>query len=182
MSHQQKLFEREPEFNGNRKLVEHGIQTENSDYRAHVVYPDHVYVFPTGPALAIAPNYPSKNASVPGSNIITGVGRPVPISHIPELQDILIPVQVSEAYKIFRTDSTSIKGARAVQIVLWMLKHGRIALKMIGKEVLSTAQQIEGSDIVVVANQRIQVKCDLPAAKTGNLFLQFRECNVGRLY
>lgn len=63
------LFSPPPKFNGNKTLVDHGIHTEDSDYRAHVVYPEYVYVFPTKPAMRVAFEYPKRRASVPGSGI-----------------------------------------------------------------------------------------------------------------
>jgi hypothetical protein len=174
-------------------LVDYGIQNEQSDYRAHVGYKtQHVFVFPTKliqQFLTSKQNqYQQKSAyqfdKRTGNRIETAKGFLVPLSHIPELQSILIPPDVHKQFPIYRDgdQSPTTKGLYAVQIVVAMLKKHLIALPLDIQQIDDMTLQIEGTDIIVQMKLRLQVKCDYCAGEkryggTGNLYLQIAECN-----
>ena len=79
-------------------------------------------------------------------------------------------------------DSTGAKGDKAVKIVSGLIRRGMFPFYLEGIEVGDYDLQIEGLDIIVSMNARIQVKCDYRGGPrwhggTGNLFLQVAECN-----
>lgn len=158
-------------------LTEYGIFNENSDIRAHVS--DHVvYVFRTHLAIKAIRNteYRKVTATQPGINCPTARGFLVPPS---DIEDCRTCRYVSWEYwgyydQAWPTDS---KGRWAVQCVVDMLAIGRFPLWLQAKQTADVTLDIEGTDILLAANQRIQVKCDYPAAKTGNLYLQTHEAN-----
>lgn len=179
---------------GNTQLVNYGIQTEQSDYRAHVGYKtQHLFVFSTASAKQVLQKeqrrYELKNVNsrdMRGNDICTAKGFPVPLSDIPSLQEIMIPPDVYKKHPIILSDPTTIKGVQAVSIVVEMLKRHLILLPIEVHEVTEKTLQIQGQDILVKANLRIQVKCDFSAGRkpegSGNLFLQIAECNPFRRF
>ncbi len=177
--------------NGNNKLVEYGVEQDQSDYRAHVGYKvQHVYIFPTASAKALLRsdhNLEEKTATQNGVNGPTAKGFPAPISHLKGIQEVLIPPDIYQRHPIRPTDQTTWKGARAVEIVQAMLRRGLIALPLATTEITDKDMQVKGGDIIISSSLVIQVKCDYLAGPrklggTGNLYLQTHECNPRRMY
>lgn len=175
---------------GNRQLIEYGIQTENSDYRAHVGYKtQHIFVFPTKNGLKEVVkfnNIGKRTVSIDGKTI-TAKGYPISISSIEGMQSIFIPQDIYKKYTIYPDMATTIKGQLAVQIVFEMLKRTLISLPINVDIKNNKAIQIKGTDIVINSKLKIQVKCDFNAGDkkhggTGNVFLQTDECNPYKLY
>lgn len=78
-------------------------------------------------------------------------------------------------------DSTTIKGEKAVAVVARLLQIGYFPLPVDPRVILDADLQIAGTDIIVQAKYRIQVKCDYEGGEgmicTGNLYLQTAEIN-----
>lgn len=178
----------EPQIVGNTKLVSYGIHNEGSDIRAHVcVNARVVYVYPTSDGLDVISAGTYKPLPVYTGNIQTATGYAVPPSNIKRC----LPVGVKSLFAkhpIAFTDSTKVKGDKAVAIVLDMLKIGYFPFFVATEEVTDKMLQISGTDIYVNAKMKIQVKCDYEGGEpkregvkgervTGNLFLQIAECN-----
>jgi len=172
--------------------VAYGIYEEKSDLRAHVgVLARTVYVYPTQPAITflLGSNGTYRQAPVYTGEVQTARGYLVPPSHIPSLRTVSIPDHIMQQAAFAESDSTSDKGAKAVRIIKWLLATGRFPLRLDGREISDLDMQIQGLDIIVHTNLRIQVKCDWRAslerskpvpACTGNLFIQTHECNPYR--
>lgn len=165
-------------------LFEYGIRTENSDVRAHVcVLARKVYAFRTkdGVTLLDTGNYTLKPAYQTGVVGRTTLGAPIPIKHFPDLRVIKLPGW--EIWSAFtETARTSEKGRLAVQVVVDLLSRGGFPLWVIASDDDRKSIQIKGTDIVVFARQKIQVKCDYKGGEghkdcTGNLFIQTAERN-----
>lgn len=169
------------------ELFQYGIQNERSDIRAHVSpLGKMVHVFQTrkmieflnehGASLKTAP------AFQPGVMGRTAEGYKVPLRLCGPLVRCLN--FVSYPWDTFppKTATTSEKGAAAVAVVVALLGMGRFPLWVVAHDDTRKTIQISGTDIVVFANQRIQVKCDYSACPmesggTGNLYIQFAERN-----
>lgn len=102
----------------------------------------------------------------------------------PKAIERCVPVRAAAFIKeasFSQTDSTSIKGEKAVSVVANLLKIGWFPLPVDPKVIEDADMQISGTDINVCANFRIQVKCDYTGGDgigcTGNLFLQTAEIN-----
>jgi hypothetical protein len=172
-------------------LVDYGIHTEQSDVRVHVCPAvRRVYVYPTasGVAVVMTGNYPLRQAYQPGWPEPTAEGYLVPPEDIPNCVELKFRDLAWDALAFDRAESTTNKGDKAVRLVKSMLKHGLLPLPSGSRVVEEKDMQVEGTDILVHANQlrerdvRIQVKCDFYGGRrelggTGNLFLQVRERN-----
>jgi len=173
---------------GNKTLVPYGIVNEDSDYRIHVAYKiQHVYVFPTRAGKAALSENKYAQKSVKTEDITTALGYPVPVSSIKDIQAILIPHAIYQKHPISKSDSTTTKGAHAVEIVMKMLKRGLIPLPVHVDIADEKSIQIKGTDIIINSELKIQVKCDYDGGDrakggTGNLFLQIAECNPKKLF
>ena len=175
----------------NTKLVDYGIQTEESDLRAHVcVNARRVYVYPTTKGIeAIRTNkYRKLPASQPGAALVTAEGFIVPPSDIWGCIDISAGWAMDRAGAIRFDDTTSRKGEWAVNVVRHLLSNGWFPMWGTSEVIESLDIQVKGIDVIVTSKARIQVKCDYeggapprPGRKgervTGNLFLQTAECN-----
>jgi hypothetical protein len=172
----------------NAELFENGIQTENSDIRAHVsVVNKAIYVFPTfrGREAVEANNIPIKTAIQPGLEFITASGWPVPIEYITDLR--AFSYASWPLWSQFRESmNTSAKGKLAVECVLSFLKTGRFPFWIHAQEDDRENIQISGTDIVIFCRKKLQIKCDWRCGHkplgTGNLFLQKAERNPLRRY
>lgn len=170
---------------GNTALIEYGIQQENNDYRVHVGFASgYVVVFPTASGRhALARNRSAqKRVSQAGCTVITGVGNAVPYRDIPGHQLIRIPPDILRVVNCRRGETTTVKGKKAVRVVREMLKRKLIFIPWPVEEVTDAQLQIQGLDIMIHLDVRIQVKCDWKAGPkerggTGNVFLQTHECN-----
>jgi hypothetical protein len=179
---------------GNIALVNYGIQTEQSDLRAHVCpNAKQVYVYPTLKGVeAINTNrYRKITASQQGANFVTAEGYLVPPSKIWGCISINAGWAMKKVGPVDYGMSTTAKGEWAVQVVQQLLKVGWFPLFGSPEIVENTEIQVKGIDVIVTSKVRIQVKCDFdggeptsegPVGKrvTGNLFLQTAECNPFR--
>ena len=165
-------------------LVEHGIQTEDSDIRCHVAPGTRtIFVFRTAAALSIMEAAVERAASQPGVVGVTARGRVVQWHAIPGIRRLRW--ESVEWWTWFSRDqSTTEKGRNAVLVVQRLLGAGRFPIwcGYVG-ESLDVDIQISGTDLIVAGHWRIQVKCDYDAGPggTGNLFLQTAECNPLRM-
>jgi len=174
---------------GNQKMVDYGIQNEQSNFRLHVCYvASYVYIFPTkeGKKAVDSGVYGTKNVSLDG-RLTTAKGCLIPVSGIGGIHAVAMPPTIAQKYAIHQDMTTSTKGFMAMQIALQMLKLGIVPLPVQVDVSDDNAIQIAGTDILVNSELRIQVKCDLRGGEkryggTGNLFLQTHECNPYKLY
>ena len=169
---------------GNTKLIAYGIQNEKSDMRAHVsVIAKSVYIFPTECGKKAIEKGSYKIKPTWTNNIKTAEGYCIPPDKIENCQRILIPKDIFDRVSIKIEESTTIKGNKAVAVVIEMLKRGLIPLTLQINEVTDADLQIQGMDILVKTRGRIQVKCDYRAGYpgTGNLYLQVAECNPNHM-
>jgi len=172
-------------------LFEYGIHTEQSDIRAHVsVVHRSLYVFQTHRAVTqiqrkadSSEPYPIRGAGQPGIDGLTATGWCVPPGDIPGLRVIQWPFRGWDGFA--GNLSTSDKGKRAVDIVVDVMSRGYFPLWVNASEDERREVQIQGVDIVVNCNARVQVKCDYKSGPRplgyGNLFLQRSERNPLRL-
>lgn len=173
------------DFVGQRALVEYGIQTEESDYRAHVCFAAGiVYVFPTksGKDAALSEEYPLRSASQRQLNYPTAQGYIVPPKKIENCIGVEIPNDLLGSLCPERYDDETTKGDRAVRTFQAMCMRGLVSLPLLASNVANREAQIQGKDIVITSDVSVQVKCDYfggpkELGGTGNLFLQVRECN-----
>lgn len=173
------------EMGNNVTLVDYGIQNEDSDLRAHVcIVAKRVFVFATEHGRAIINQGNYKRVPVRTEGLVTAEGYLVPPSHIKGCQTVNISGPLLEKYNIQQSDHTSDKGKKAVQIVCDLIKMGRLPLplKLTPDIIKNLSLQIKGIDIILMANIKIQVKCDYNGGLgigggSGNLFLQVAECN-----
>jgi len=168
-------------------LVDYGIFTEQSDIRAHVAVAAHrVLVFRTAVVADLVKRmqFTEKTATQPGVTGATARGFTVPVEAIPDLRELHFKSYPWETFPE-RTCSTSAKGAGAVYVICELLRRGRFPLWIeSATEAQGKSIQIMGTDIIVYARQRIQVKCDWFAGRrewadgcTGNVFIQTAERN-----
>ena len=167
---------------GNTQLVEYGIRTERSDYRAHVCFKvKHVYLFKTKCGVEAIDNKSYRVVGAWQRGIKTAEGHAVPLGDI-EHKSIKIPEELMRADP-GDTQDLNVKGRAAARIVYNMLTKGAVPLPQIAKEIKEKDLQLDGCDIITISQElRVQVKCDYKGGDrhlggTGNLFLQTKECN-----
>jgi len=172
---------------GNTVLVDYGIQTEDSDIRAHVsVIARRVYVFKT-PEGRKAAEASHRIGRAYQHGVLTARGKLVTPDTINGCLVVEIPDDIFEKARFVVTDSEPTKGNKAVFVVKEMLKRGLVPVDTVHQECLDKEKQIRGVDIEITAAVKLQVKCDWFAGHkalggTGNLFLQFQECNPNGLH
>lgn len=174
-------------YNGNTTLVDHGIQTEDADIRVHVCPQTNMaYIFSTElcKEAISAGNFIEKPAytEIAGKNIVTGVGYLVPPEQIPECVGVDLLSSGSAGIPFSKSESTSLKGDKAVKVVKHLIDTKQFPVKMKVTDVNDKTMQISGTDIVIHTKLKIQVKCDYsggPKSRggTGNLYIQTKECN-----
>ena len=165
-------------------LIDYGIYQEKTDYRCHVCLGEgYLYIYRTDAGIAACESgrYPELPARQPGVDGFTAKGYCVPPLDIEGCDRVRIPdnwLDIARA-KAPQSASTTQKGAIATKLVRAMLRRGRIPVSLGSREVGNQQLQIEGCDIIVSANFRIQVKCDYPGGVggTGRLYLQTAERN-----
>lgn len=166
----------------------YGIQNEQSDIRAHVsVVTKTVYVFPTQRGIEAIDTGKYPKAPAWTEDILTAEGYLVPPDDIKNMRRVPIPEHVLQQANFSPYDTTSEKGARAVRVVQYLLRNGLFPLWAHPTIIHDVDMQVEGLDIIVKMNTRIQVKCDYRAGDkeaggTGNLYLQVAECNPFKMY
>lgn len=175
-------------------LFHYGIRTEKSDIRAHVgVLARSVFIFRTKHGIeAIEKHNPPLRPAYQGGVVgKTAEGYPVQMGWVRDLR-----VRNLSHWPVWdgwtQALSTTEKGRRAVKLVCELLKHGLFPLWVNADDDDRKSIQLHGTDVVVFARQRIQVKCDYRAGWvndgtirkhpghpmcTGNLFLQDYERN-----
>jgi hypothetical protein len=169
-------------------LVDYGIQTEQSDIRAHVSpQARRVMVYRTAAMLDLLSGrrYREASASQEGVEGITARGFLVPVEDVPDLRVLHFESYPWATFPA-RTATTTARGAAAVDVVVKCLRRGRFPLWVDGSETDRRDVQVSGTDIIIFCRQRIQVKCDWLAGRrewgcTGNLFIQTAERNPRRL-
>ena len=115
------------------ELVDYGIQTEDSDIRAHVsVVAGKVYVFPTKLAVALVKSgkYPERKAWQPGIPYPTAKGYIIPWRDIPNI----VPVAASKFIReqnFGSEDSTTLKGEKASNVVEGLVRLGWFPLAVL---------------------------------------------------
>lgn len=168
------------------ELFEYGIQTEDSDIRAHVsVVNKTIYAYQTFKGVEAVEKYKPKEAyagqpNVDGHTAKGWLVRPEWIDGLMKLNFVSWPYWTS----FNRNMTTSEKGNLAVKCVCDCMKKGRFPFWINATEEDRQNIQIKGVDIVVFCRKKIQVKCDWysgPFPGTGNLFLQSAERNPLRL-
>lgn len=161
-------------------LVNYGIQNEESDLRAHVsVSNAAIYVFPTHCGVEAIQHRPqSTMRPAYTGQTVTAMGYVIPIKEIPQVKQIQIPHDLFERAKFSEYDDTSAKGNKAVFVVKEMIKRGLIPVSLKPEEITDKDLQIKGTDIIITATCKLQVKCDWKAGRTGNLYLQISERNL----
>ncbi len=176
-------------MNATPELFDYGIQTERSDIRAHVsVVARRIIVFRTKLMLDLIQSrqYQCATATQPGVDGPTAKGYKVPVDDIPDARILLFQ---SYPWHTFppQTATTSEKGKAAVVVVCESLRLGRFPLWIEATEDERENIQIKGTDIVIFARQRIQVKCDWFSGRkewnplcTGNVYIQTAERNPMR--
>ena len=173
----------------NQRLIEHGIMQEESDYRIHVGFEaGAIYVFPTenGKKAVRSGEYSTTSAGQPGVYFTTSKAVLVPWHKIKGCKEIPIPPALLRAAKCRRSDSTSIKGRKALCIVQMMQQIDLVPISFAVTEVRNETMQIAGVDLTT-RPVTIQVKCDFKCGAkerggTGNLYLETHECNpLGRI-
>ncbi len=167
---------------GNTQLVDHGIQTEDSDIRAHVsVSNNTVYVFATKWAMMVLNS--NKYDPIPvwsnvnGNRIQTATGYLVPIVDIKPGEIYAKNIIESVGFVDGDYSTTSHKGQLAQKVIEDLLQRGLIPLPASPHIVTDVEIQRSGIDLIVRGQWKIEVKCDWKAGDTGNLFLQVAECN-----
>ena len=167
---------------GNTVLINYGIQNEKSEMRAHVsVVGRCVYVYKTSSGLAAIKKKDYRKVPAMTGDVVTAMGYIVPPNDIQGIRVVDIPDKIMMLADFNERDTTTEKGDKAVRIIKWMLKSGVFPLSVSPDVITDRDLQIDGADIIVRLEARIQVKCDYRsgdrAGCTGNLFLQIAECN-----
>jgi len=166
-------------------LVEYGIHLEKSDIRVHIgVIARRAFIFRTADAIAVirSEKLEERDASQPGANGRTARGYIMPLGLLHRMKSIGVSTW-PQFDGWTDTLSTTEKGNRAVDVVKGLLKRGCFPLWIDCDEDDRENIQISGTDILIFARKRIQVKCDYRAGLrsipgcTGNLFLQTHERN-----
>jgi len=175
----------------NTKLVEYGIQNDNSHVRAHVCPTvRRVYVYPTKEGISAIETgaFRCVYGHQPGIDTPTAKGYLVPPFSIRKCVSLQVSDAVWESLAFNEQDGLGEKGQKAVRMVLGMLRNGLFPIPAIGANINDLGLQITGTDILIDRTAigkfdvHVQVKCDFPGGEaslggTGYLFLQIEECN-----
>ena len=159
-------------------LYKYGIFDEDSDIREHVACNKAVYVFKTQECINALSNneFKIRYAYQPGYRSATAQGLLVKPKFIKDIRELFY--KSWNGWEHFDNNwGTTMKGKFAVRCVLDLLKIGRFPLWIEAEQTKDTKIDISGTDILLVMDKRIQVKCDWPAGDTGNLYIQTHEIN-----
>lgn len=165
-----------------RGLQDYGIHNEGSTVRVHVSAGNQTcYVFRTALAWAFIQKTspPCVPADQEGASF-TALGWLVKATKIPDIRIVSFPEY--QGWNVFPvTGNTSQKGRFAEHVLTELVRLDRYPSSFCNfQETSSRTLQIQGIDTFDFGGQHIQVKCDYPAAKTGNLYLQRAERNPFR--
>jgi len=171
------------------KLHKYGIDDEQSDIRAHVSLPGRrITVYRTADMVAlIAHNsYRQRTATQPGVDGVTALGWLVPIGDIQPQYVMQSDCFPWDKWNHEEMDCAQ-KGDMAVVCVRAAILANKFPLWVCGHVNGDKELDIQGTDIIVSARRRIQVKYDAPAyprrdGGTGNLYIQTHECNPLKMY
>jgi hypothetical protein len=170
-------------------LHEYGIAQEQSDIRAHVSLPGRrITVYRTADMVALlaANEYTEKPGHQPGVDHETAKGRLVPLDDI-QPQYVLR----SDKFPWGRWNHDRMgckeKGDMAVTCVKAAIVANLFPLWVCGRVNGDRELDIQGTDIIVSAKRKIQVKYDYGAypkqdGGTGNLYIQTHECNPLKIH
>jgi hypothetical protein len=163
-------------------LVDYGIHQDKSDVHIHVS-PLRVYVFPTIRGIeAIQRCGDEYKRQAKQNGETTSQGYAMPISKIWNLRAIEIPDHILDKYPFKPDFDTSAKGRNAVNIVKDMLAERQITFKFKCEEVVDPERQLDGIDLVLENKINIQVKADLRAEETSNIYLEVAERNPNKAH
>ena len=167
-------------MSGNTRLLEYGIQTDESDYRIHVSFgAGSAYFFPTASGKKAIDSELGRPfaASQRGTKLITSTGRKVPWEQIDGCREINIPDSWLKKADCKKTDSTTVKGQKAQKVAIGLLKRGLVPLPINCRIITEKQIQIQGKDLIITPEAfSIEVKCDFFGGLYG-LALQTHECN-----
>lgn len=163
-------------------LHKYGIMNEESDYRIHVCFkPGRAYIFRTdaGRFVCESGEFQTRKAYQSGVNGATANGYIVPPNKIPGCEGVKIPSDIISKINCIETDSTSVKGDKAVLCAMTMLERGLFHISIKTSFINAKDIQRKGVDLIVVSRTKIEVKCDYNGGPggTGNLYLQIAERN-----
>jgi len=167
------------------EMTDYGIQTEQTDLRVHVCFGEgFIYVYPTANGLEAADSgrWPKVQAKQPGVDGATAEGFLVPPNAIEGCVRVEIPKKWLANLNCGRELSTSAKGAKALALVQVMLKRAKLPVHLGSLEIGDQELQVQGTDLLISARLRLQIKCDYDGGRdgSGNLFLQTAERNPKR--
>ena len=170
------------------KLKPYGIQSEKTTHRIHVDFDGcclFIYKTENGVKALPDPIEPKEGDDFEkggykivcppwlkekDKNLATARGIRLPYENIIGCRIVEFPYSVNTEEM-----TTSQKGQKAVDAVVYFFKEGMIPLHLNISEVLDKADQIKGKDIDL-GDIVIQVKHDIACKKRG-IFLQTHECN-----
>jgi hypothetical protein len=170
------------------ELFDYGIQSEDSHVRAHVCPTvRRIYVYPTAKGIKALPNGKEAYGYQPGVEGATAKGNLVKPFNIENCVSLQINDKAWTFINFKEGESTTEKGAKAVKLIVAMIRVGLFPLPagIIIDPNVSKAIQIKGDDIYVWTQKsrvKIQVKCDFRGGEknlggTGHLYLQTAERN-----
>jgi len=170
-------------------MHKYGIDEEQSDIRAHVSLPGRrltVYRTADMVALIAGNKYRRKIATQPGVEFPTALGWLVPLNDIQPQFVITSGVFPWDKWD-HATMNCGQKGDMAVVCVKAAILANKFPLWVCGHVNGDKELDIQGTDIIVSARRRIQVKYDAPAyptkdGGTGNLYVQTHECNPLKIH
>lgn len=170
-------------------LHPYGITEEQSDIRAHVSLPGRraiIYRTADMVALVSARQYREATATQPNVDYETAKGWLVPLDDI-QPQCVLKSTVFPWAKWNHDAMDCGQKGDMAVLCVRSAIISNKFPLWVCGHVTEDKELDIRGTDIIVVARRRIQVKYDAPSypkeeGGSGNLFIQTHECNPLKIH
>lgn len=174
-------------------LTFYGIYQEHSDIRAHVSpVTKMVFAYRTKDMLEVIQQrkFKRREAYQDGVKWPTGYGLLVPYNLAVNQKKIVYVLDFANRYwwdNFSGSWDTARKGKYAVSVIRQIIIEGKFPLWIQPEFKTDVKTDIEGTDILVVGNWRIQVKLDQRAGPrekggTGNLFIQTHEMNPLRKY
>jgi len=175
------------------ELFDYGIHGEDSHVRVHVCPAvKRIYVYPTTKGIEALGNGKEAYGYQPGVDGPTAKGFLVKPFDIESCVCLQINERVWGVFNFDESADTTVKGAKAVKLIVGMIKAGLFPLPagIIIDPNVSKAIQIKGDDIYVWTQKsrvKIQVKCDFRGGErhlggTGHLYLQTAERNPKKKY
>ena len=173
----------------NQTLRKYGIADEKSDIRAHATFKGRqIIVYRTADMAKLVEegSYREVPATQPGVDVITAKGYLVPVA---DIQPQYVLTSSTFPWENYDHEEMNLaqRGNAAVTVVRAAIMFNKFPLWVCGIVETDKDLDISGTDIVVNATRRIQVKYDggaYPKSEggTGNLFVQTMECNPLKIY